>query len=92
MESKVQLKQEYTLLKTIPGVGTILSLTIMLETGPIDRFPKCGNYASYCRKVPTRWIEQRQRKRKAETRKTATSISHGPSLRPQKWLVALIQR
>ena len=56
VESKVLLKQEYTLLKTIPGVGTILSLTIMLETGSVDRFPQVGNYASYCRKVPTRWL------------------------------------
>jgi transposase len=56
VESKVQLKQQYELLLTIPGVGTILSLTIMLETGPIDRFGHAGKYASYCRKVPTRWI------------------------------------
>ncbi len=56
VESKVPLKQEYTLLRTIPGVGTILSLTITLETGSIDRFPQVGNYASYCRKVPTRWL------------------------------------
>jgi len=55
VESKVQLKQQYELLLTIPGVGTILSLTIMLETGPIDRFDHAGKYASYCRKVPTRW-------------------------------------
>ena len=39
----------------MPGVGSILSFTIMLETGPISRFPAAGNYASYCRKVPTRW-------------------------------------
>jgi transposase len=55
VESRVQLRREYELLLTIPGVGIILSLTIMLETGPIDRFPQVGNYASYCRKVPTRW-------------------------------------
>ncbi|MCL4479745.1 MAG: transposase, partial [Deltaproteobacteria bacterium] len=41
---------------TIPGVGKILGLTIMLETGPIERFMKAGNYASYCRKVPSRWV------------------------------------
>ena len=28
-----------------------MSLTIMLETGPIERFKKVGNYASYCRCV-----------------------------------------
>ena len=30
-------------------------MTIMLETGAITRFLKVGNYASYCRKVPTQW-------------------------------------
>jgi transposase len=42
----------YRKLLTISGVGRILSLTIMLETGPIGRFRKVGNYASYCRLVP----------------------------------------
>ena len=32
-----------------------LALTIMLETGSIERFAKVGNYASYCRKVSSRW-------------------------------------
>jgi len=53
--SKIKLRPEYKLLLTMPGVGIVLCLTIMLETGPIDRFPHVGNYASYCRKVPTRW-------------------------------------
>ena len=55
VQGKLELKKEYTCLTTIPGVGVILSLTIMLETGPISRFRAAGNYASYCRKVPTRW-------------------------------------
>jgi len=46
-----ELKPEYELLLSIPGVGLILGLTIMLETGPIDRFKKVGNYTSYCRCV-----------------------------------------
>ncbi len=28
----------------------------MLETGPISRFDKVGNYVSYCRKVSSKWI------------------------------------
>jgi transposase len=55
IQEKIELKKEYTCLATIPGVGVILSLTIMLETGPVSRFPAAGNYASYCRKVPIRW-------------------------------------
>ena len=62
VESKVELKPEYVLLRTIPGVGTILSLTIMMETGPISRFPGVGNYASYCRKVPTIWTSNDKKK------------------------------
>ena len=62
IESKVQLKPEYANLRTIPGVGNILSLTIMLETGPISRFPAVGNYASYCRKVPTSWTSNSKSK------------------------------
>lgn len=62
VEKKVQLKPEYDFLRTIPGVGTILSLTIMLETGPIDRFAKVGNYASYCRKVPVCWTSDGKKK------------------------------
>jgi len=46
-----KLKNEYTLLKTVPGIWNILAQMIMLETGPIERFKKVGNYASYCRCV-----------------------------------------
>ena len=48
---RTELKTEYEYLLTIPGVGVILGLTIMLETGEIDRFPDVGNYTSYCRCV-----------------------------------------
>ena len=55
VESKIKIKPPYEFLLTLPGVGKILGLTIMLETGPISRFSKVGHYASYCRKVTTRW-------------------------------------
>jgi transposase len=38
-------------LLTIPGIGNILCLTITLETGPVARFSRAGDYASYCRAV-----------------------------------------
>jgi transposase len=53
IEGKMRLRSPYDLLLSIPGIGNILALTIMLETGPIGRFPKVGNYTSYCRKVPS---------------------------------------
>jgi transposase len=47
----VQLRPVYVCLLTLPGVGTILALTIMLETGDLGRFPTVGDYTSYCRCV-----------------------------------------
>ncbi len=49
--SQATLKTPFKLLTSVPGIGPILGTTIMLETGSIDRFPKVGNYASYCRCV-----------------------------------------
>jgi len=46
-----QLRPAYERLRTLPGVGTILALTIMLETGDIGRFKTVGDYTSYCRCV-----------------------------------------
>jgi transposase len=56
------LKEEYRYLLTLFGVGKILSLTIMLETGPIGRFPTVGDYVSYCRKVPSQWTSNGKKK------------------------------
>lgn len=61
---KIKLKDEYLCLLTIPGIGKILALTIMLETGPIARFKKVGNLSSYCRKVPTSWTSNDKKKGK----------------------------
>lgn len=55
VERRTALEGPYPFLLTIPGIGRILALTIMLETGRIERFAKVGNYASYCRKVSSRW-------------------------------------
>jgi transposase len=52
--NKIRLKPAYKKLLEIDGIGKILALTIMLETGEISRFPKVGNYASYCRMVDSR--------------------------------------
>ncbi len=40
-----------SLLKTISGIGRILSLTIIYEVGSIDRFETVQNFASYARLV-----------------------------------------
>ena len=49
--AEVKLRPEFEKLLTVHGIGKILGLTIMLETGSIARFAKVGNYSSYCRCV-----------------------------------------
>ena len=44
-------KPAFRQLKTVAGIGEILALTILLETGDIQRFARPGQYASYCRCV-----------------------------------------
>ena len=39
------------LLRTIPGIGKILALTVLYEIGDITRFPQVGNFISYARLV-----------------------------------------
>ena len=51
VKSQVQLRKEFVMLTTTPGIGLILGLTIMLEVGDIARFIKVGNYSSYSRCV-----------------------------------------
>ncbi len=41
----------YALLKTIPGVGRIIALSLLYEIEDINRFPKVQNFVSYCRLV-----------------------------------------
>jgi transposase len=48
---KLKIKKEFAKLITLPGIGKILALTIMLEVGDIRRFPTVGDYSSYCRCV-----------------------------------------
>lgn len=41
----------FNFLRTIPGFGPILSLTLLLEIHNIERFPRVQNFASYARLV-----------------------------------------
>jgi len=58
----VRLEPQFDVLTTIKGVGPILALTIMLETGDIHRFPNVGDYASYCRLVKSEKLSNGKRK------------------------------
>jgi transposase len=72
IETKVlkeaSLKLSYNCLKTLPGVGTVLALTTMLETGPIKRVKKAGNYVSYCRKVSSKYLSSDKYKGKGNVK------------------------
>jgi len=60
--SQMKLRPEFQQLLTVDGVGRILGLTIMLETGDIHRFPTVGDYASYCRCVDSRKLSNYKKK------------------------------
>lgn len=51
VRARMQVRPAFQILLTVPGIGPILALTIMLETGTIARFPSAGQFASYCRCV-----------------------------------------
>jgi transposase len=65
---RVKLKPEFELLKTTPGIGHTLSLTIMLEAGDISRFLTVGDYASYCRCVGSNRISNGKKKGSGNTK------------------------
>jgi transposase len=65
---RIKLREEFSFLKTVPGIGQTLALTIMLETGDIGRFPDVGNYASYCRCVGSQKISNGKKKGKGNTK------------------------
>jgi len=52
LESIMKMSVEADLLKTLPCVGKILSMVLMLEIGRIDRFPTAAHLASYAGLVP----------------------------------------
>jgi len=68
VQDRVNLRPQFRFLKTVPGIGPILALTIMLETGEIERFASVGNYASYCRCVGSKKISNGKRKGSGNTK------------------------
>lgn len=52
LEAIMEVSVEADLLKTLPCVGTILSMVLMLEIGRVDRFPSAAHLASYAGLVP----------------------------------------
>ncbi len=68
VHGQVRLRKSYKRLTSVPGIGKILALTIMLETGDIRRFPHVGNYVSYCRLVSSAHLTNGKRKGAGNTK------------------------
>ncbi len=68
VESKLKLRKPFHCLLSVPGIGNILALTIMLEVGDISRFKKVGNYSSYCRCVTTKRLSNGKSKGKGNSK------------------------
>ncbi len=65
---QVRLRKPYRRLTTVPGIGKILAMTIMLETGDIDRFDDVGHYVSYGRLVGSSYLSNGKRKGSGNTK------------------------
>ena len=50
-QARVHDPQALHLIRTLPGVGKVLSLVILYEIHDIDRFPTVQDFASYARLV-----------------------------------------
>lgn len=66
--AKARTHPLFDLLQSVAGVGKILGLTILLETGDITRFAGPGNYASYCRCVGSARLSNGKRKGQGNTK------------------------
>jgi len=68
VHGQVSLRSGYKRLVSVPGIGKILAMTIMLETGDIGRFASVGHYASYCRMVGSAHFTNGKRKGSGNTK------------------------
>ena len=59
---QARIRAEFKQLLTVSGIGEILGLTIMLESGDMSRFPKVGNFSSYCRCVKSERLSNGKKK------------------------------
>jgi transposase len=66
--AQVRCQPAYRHLLTTSGIGQVLGLTILLETGPIERFARVGNYASYSRCVGAERLSNGKRKGRGNTK------------------------
>lgn len=60
--SQIKLRPQFSQLLSVSGIGKILGLTIMLESGDMKRFSKVGNFSSYCRCVKSERLSNGKKK------------------------------
>jgi transposase len=68
LQKRMAEHSEYGFLNTVPGIGRVLATTILLETGPIDRFASVGNFASYARCVGSERTSNGKKKGEGNTK------------------------
>jgi len=68
VKAQIKPRPDFQPLLTVSGIGEILGLTILLETGAIRRFPGVGHYASYCRCVGSERVSNGKRKGRGNTK------------------------
>ena len=68
LQERVHLTEDFALLKSVPGIGTVLATTIMLEVGQVTRFAKVGNFSSYCRCVQSLRVSNGKKKGAGNTK------------------------
>jgi len=68
LQESVRTRAEYGFLTSAPGIGQVLATTILLETGPIERFAAAGNFASYARCVDSVHTSNNKKKGEGNTK------------------------
>jgi transposase len=60
--AQARMKPMFEKILSITGIGKILGMTVMYETGTIDRFQKVGHFASYARCVDSQRVSNGKKK------------------------------
>jgi transposase len=82
--AKVHDPARLQLLRTIPGVGKVLSLVMLYEIQDVDRFDNIGQFASYARLVVRGSERPGHAQRRHRGNRAAGRDDHGPrDARPQ---------
>ena len=59
---QLKTKAEFERIQQVPGIGPILGMVIVLESGEFKRFASAGDYASYCRTVKSERLSNQKKK------------------------------